>query len=365
MIDRVKSVIHLNNLWHNYQLLQNIHHLKEVMAVVKSDAYGHGAKEVAAFLEEKGCRYFAVTDLIEAIELREAGIESMILILGKTSPKHAHLLYQYRLTQTVDSYEYAEALNHQALPIDIHLVLDTGMSRFGLYCHREENLLKTIEEIHLILRLPYLNQCGIYTHFAIADGENDAFTKQQFDMFKRVVDQLEGEGIDLGKKHCSNSASILKFPEHAMNMVRAGIAMYGYPPIQSKLLFKPVMSVFAKVIAMRNLVPGDVVSYGLTYHVTKPMRVASIAIGYGDGYDRLFSNNDYFLYHKQKLEVVGRVCMGVTMVDASDCAVTIGEFVEVFGEEKPLAPMAEAIGTITYELLTNMAKKRVKFIYDK
>lgn len=364
MIDRVKAVIQLDHLRHNYQLLKQIHHNKEVMAVVKADAYGHGAVEVATELEKIGCSYFAVTDLIEGVELREAGIQSSILIFGKTSPKHAYLLNKYDLIQTVDSLDYAGKLNENNIDIKTHLIIDTGMSRFGIYCHKDEDLPSVILEAKKILDLKYLDHQGIYTHFAVADEDKDDVTSKQFDLFNSLCDHLETDGYNLGIKHCSNSASIIKFPNHQMDMVRAGIAMYGYPPVETKANFLPVMNVFAKVIAIRRLKPGDGVSYGLTYSVEKPMTIASIAIGYADGYSRLFSNQDYFVYDGEKLPVIGRVCMGVTMVDVSRCDIQVGAFVEVFGQNKPMAAMADAIGTITYELLTNMSKKRVQFIYQ-
>lgn len=365
MIDRVKAVVQLNHLWHNYQMLKQIHHDKRVMAVVKADAYGHGAVEVASYLEQKGCSYFAVTDLIEGMELRDRGIRSSILIFGKTSPKHANLINEYDLIQTVDSLEYAKKINDNHIDIKTHLIIDTGMSRFGIYCHREEDLSSTLREIKDILKLKHIHNQGIYTHFAVADDEKDNITHQQFYMFQSVCLRLENEGYNLGIKHCSNSASILKFPNFQMDMVRAGIAMYGYPPVETRLEFLPVMNVFAKVIAIRNLKPGDGIGYGLSYLVEKPMKVASIAIGYADGYDRLLSNQDFFLFHDHRLPVLGRVCMGVTMVDVSQCDIKVGMFVEVFGQNKPLELMANSIGTITYELLTNMSKKRVKFIYEK
>lgn len=365
MVDRVKAIIQLNHLWHNYQLLKSLHQDKEVMAVVKADAYGHGAVEVATYLEEMGCRYFAVTDLIEAIELRKGGLKSPVLILGKTSPKHCKELKNYNLIQTVDSLAYAERLNQEQIGINTHLIIDTGMSRFGIYCHRSEDLLKATEEGKAIFDLKYLNPQGVYTHFAVADEFNDEISKQQFSVFKRFCDTLESCGYNLGLKHCANSAAIIKFNDFQMDMVRAGIAMYGYPPVKTQEKFLPVMSIFAKIIAIRNLVVGDGVSYGLTYQVCRPMRVASVAIGYGDGYDRIFSNQDYFVVQNQKCPVVGRVCMGVTMIDIGQLDLMVGDFVEVFGHQKPLEPMAKKIGTITYELLTNMSKKRVHFIYNK
>ncbi|MFP4478908.1 MAG: alanine racemase [Candidatus Izemoplasmatales bacterium] len=365
MIDRVKALIHLDNLIHNFNLLKSVHQEKRVMAVVKADAYGHGAKEVAKHLEENGCDFFAVTDLLEAIELRDAGIESDILIFGKTSPENIKDLQNYNLIQTVDSYEYAKQLNDKKVQIKIHVIIDTGMSRFGIYCHKEKDLIQAAKEVVDILSLKHLKQEGIYTHFAVADEDRQDFTDQQMHMFDQLIKHLEDQGFTLGLKHCSNSAGTLKIPSGIYDMVRVGIAMYGYPPVKTNLDFLPVMDVYARVIALRDIDVGQGVSYGLTYTAEKPMRIASIAIGYADGYNRLFSNQDYFVHQTKKLNIVGRVCMGVTMVDASEVEIQVGDFVQVFGQNKSLDEMAEKINTITYELLTNMSKKRVVFEYIK
>lgn len=363
MIDRVKTVIHLDHLWHNYQLLKTVHFDKKLMAVVKADAYGHGAIKVATYLEKMGCEHFAVTDLIEGIELREAGIKAPILIFGKTSPKHASKINQYNLIQTVDDYVYAKALNDKRLDIKVHMIIDTGMSRFGVYLHDEKDMDLATSELCDIFNLDHIKQEGIYMHFAVADEDKDEMSIKQFDLFTKLCDNIKQRGYDLGIRHCTNSAGILKFPQYHLDMSRTGIAMYGYPPIETKLKFKPVMDVIARVIAIRTLKPGDVISYGSTFEVKEKMKVASIAIGYADGYNRLFSNKDYFIYQGHQLPIVGRVCMGVTMVDSTSCDLRIGDFVEVFGSQKPLKRMADMIGTITYELLTNMSKHRVHYDY--
>ena len=363
MFDRVNAVIHLDHLIHNFQKLKHIHQEKRVLAVVKADAYGHGAIACARHLEAHGCDYFAVTDMMEAIELREAGIKSPILIFGKTNPEHIDKLHDYHLTQTVDSYAYGQALNEKKRDIDIHIILDTGMSRFGVYCHQVDDHLKAIKDIKDILALKHLKMKGIYTHFALADEDQDVSTKKQYDMFTQVTSALEKYGYDLGIKHCSNSASTLKYPLHQMDMVRVGIAMYGYPPVADTHDFLPVMDVYAKVIAIRDINIGDGVSYGWTYKADKAITVASIAIGYADGYFRMFSGKDYFLYKGYKLPVLGRVCMGVTMVDVSGIEIHVGDAVTIFGQDKSLTVMADMVGTITYELLTNMRKARVVYTY--
>ena len=201
MSDRVEAIVHLNHLWHNYQILQKIHHEKQVMAVVKADAYGHGAKEVGQFLSQKGCQYFAVTELFEAIELRKAGIEDLILILGKTTIEHIPMIHEYHLVQTIDSLDYAKQINDLNIPIDFHMIIDTAMSRFGIYCHQEIDLDQTIDEVIQISQLPNLTMTGFYTHFACTDETDDQLTLKQFYLFQTLIKRLEGKGLNLGIKH--------------------------------------------------------------------------------------------------------------------------------------------------------------------
>lgn len=364
-IDRVKVNIHLDNLLHNYRLLQRLNSNKEVMAVVKADAYGHGSVKCARFLMENNCKYFAVTELKEAIELRKAGIDTDILIFGKTVKENLNLLFKYNLTQTVDSFKYAKSLDNENYPIKTQIILDTGMSRLGIYLHRLQDVDNVKKEIIKILNLKHLDNQGIYTHFPSADMEDDKFTINQLYLFNKVIGLVENEGFIFKFKHCSNSAGIIKYREDNLSMVRAGIALYGYPPLVSEENFKPVMEVLAKVISIREIKPGDSVSYGRVYQAKKQERIATVAIGYADGYSRHFGKGDYFCYKDYRFPVVGRVCMGATMIKIGDAELKVGDYVEVFGNKKSLDELASRVDTIPYELLTNMAKKRANFQYKK
>jgi alanine racemase len=362
VIDRVKSVVHLNNLLDNYNLLRKIYGGKEIYAVVKADAYGHGAIECSRFLEKNNCKHFAVTALKEAIELRNNGITSEILIFGYTDCLNVRLIDEYNLVQTVHSFDYANKLNSYGKKININLNIDTGMSRFGIYLHDELDILNVKEEIKKIAALDNICIKGIYTHFTSSESDRD-FTLFQKKLFDKLLISLEENKISYGKTHIANSSAIIGLHDLNYDLARSGIALYGYPPIKSKERFKPVLELYARVIQLKDLKAKDTVSYGRTFLVEKDMRIATVAIGYADGYSRHFSNNDYFVYKGYKLRVLGRVCMGLTMIEVTSVPIEEGDWVEVFGLNKPLEDMAERIGTITYELLTNLAKPRMNRVY--
>jgi len=365
VIDRLRAVINLDNLVHNFNLIKRLNQNQEIMAVVKADAYGHGAIECSKHLEANGCKFFAVTVLKEGIELRNAGITSPILIFGKTDPLNTTYLKEYDLIQTIDSYEYAERIDKQNISgIKIHLNIDTGMSRLGLYCHENGDVEKAVEEIKNIEHLQNLDLAGIYTHFASSDSNLD-FTVKQKRIFINIIEELKKVKIDYGIVHLANSSGVIKLGNNEKFIARSGIALYGYLPVNTEEKFLPVMELFAKVIAVNWIKENDSVSYGRTFVAKKKTMVATIAIGYADGYMRILSNNDYFYYQGHKLPVIGRVCMGLTMVDATGVDLAEGMEVEVFGHNKPLETMAENADTITYELLTNMAKPRIDRIYLK
>lgn len=364
IIDRLFAEIDLKALINNYMLLKELSHGKDIYAVVKADAYGHGSVPCSLALEEAGCNHFAVTVLKEAIELREAGVKGEILVFGKTDSRNIDLINRYGITQTVDSYDYALALNLQNTSINVQINIDTGMSRLGIMLHKEEDLENVFQEVYKISRLKNLKITGIYSHFTSADSDID-YTNKQKHLFDKLLEKLKKEEIDYGKAHLKNSGGIIEIDDVKYDISRAGIALYGYPPVPTKQDFLPVMSLYSKVIAIRNIDVGDGVSYGRTYIASEKMKVATIAIGYADGYMRILSNNDYFFYKGYKLQVLGRVCMGLTMVDVTGVDIHEGDFVEIFGKNKSLEDMAKRAHTITYELLTNMSKPRVDRVFIK
>lgn len=363
-VDRTKAIIHLDNLLHNYKQLQNVAGDSLVMAVVKADAYGHGAKECAKYLEENGCKYFAVACLREGIELREAGILGEILVFGRTDPDNAYQLSKYDLTQTIYAYDYAKILNDSQEDIKIHILIDTGMSRFGIYLHDALQINEVKQRIKDIANFRYLKMSGIYTHFAVGDTDDDEFTMKQFSLFKQLVGKLEKENVNLGLKHAANSAAALKFEDMRMDLVRCGISLYGYPPVPTEIIFKPVMELLSRISSIRTLLPGDTVSYGRKYETSQKEKIATVSIGYADGYNRLLSNNDYFVYGSQKLPVVGTVCMDAAMIRINDSDIKVGDYVEIFGNKKKLEEITTKLNTITYEILCGITK-RVKREYVK
>jgi len=363
-LDRTYALIHLDNILHNYQLVKSQVKTSEVLAVVKADAYGHGSVEVARHLESNGCKYFAVASLSEAIELREADILGEILIFGRTTPSNFKYLIKYDLIQTVYSLEYAKLINKEESKIRVHINIDSGMSRFGLYLHTKADMDQVFDEVKQISEMDNIVLEGVYTHFANSDEVESGFCEIQFSLFKLLLDKLDRTGIKPLLKHASNSAASLAFANTYLDMVRLGIAMYGYPPVNTDLNFKPVMEIFSRVTSIRKIKKEDTVSYGRTYKSDADQKIATIAIGYADGYNRLLSNKDYLVFKDKKLPVIGRVCMDAIMVSIDDFEINDGDYVEIFGLKKDMNSMCKTLNTIPYEILCNVSK-RVKRIYSQ
>lgn len=354
------SIDALLNNYHSFEALVGENTI--VMAIVKADAYGHGAKEVALALEKAGCRYFGVACLDEAMELRSFGIKSHILIFGRTDLSDIEMVSKNHLIQSIHSVEYAMQIDELGFDIDAHIKIDTGMSRYGIYTHEESNIESTLAKFRQIAKLDHINIEGIYTHFADAANEDDAFTKKQFELFHSIVSTLKKDHVCHGICHCANTAATIKFPQMHLSMVRIGIGLYGYPQVKTDLGLKPVMSVYGEVSDIHTLKTGDTISYGRTFLVSSPMKVATISIGYADGYLRGSSNQDYFYFHGKKLPQIGTICMDACMVDVTNVDIKIGDFVEIFGTHKSASIIARQRSTIDYEVLCAIGK-RVHRIY--
>ena len=361
---RTWAEVDLSALEHNYRALRGmLPRGCRFLGVVKANAYGHGAVPVAKKLEALGAEYLAVACLDEAIELRQAGISTPILILGPTFSEFAGELQRYDLTQAVQDGETARALSAAASdkPIKVHIKVDTGMSRLGFLCD-EEHQDAAVEEIAEICALPGLRAEGIFTHFANADGDEE-YSMRQFTRFMDTLDKLSGRGVDFEIRHCAASAAVLNYPCTHLDMVRPGIALYGHYPDPScegldgpGLL--PVMTLKTRVIAVRDLPAGTCVSYGCTHTLARPSRLAVLPMGYADGLERLLSNRGEMLIHGQRVPILGRVCMDMCMVDVTDLPeVRPGDEVVVFGPELPLEEKADTVGTIQYELLCGVAPR--------
>lgn len=367
---RTWTEISLENLEHNYRALRSgIAPDCRFMAVVKANAYGHGAVRVAQKLEELGVDMLAVAALDEALELRVCGIKLPILVLGVTPPEFADEVVTHDITQAVTDRETAQALSDAAVAAGvcakIHLKVDTGMSRLGVPGEETE---RAAGELAELCAFPNLEAEGIFTHFARAD-EDEAFTMLQFTRFLDVVENMEKNyGITFQIRHCAASAAMLNYPCTHMDMVRPGIVLYGHYPHPScegldgpGLL--PMMTLKSRVVSVKDLPAGSPVSYGGTCVLERDSRIAVLPIGYADGLSRALSNRMEVLLHGKRVPVLGRICMDLCMVDVTDIPeVKAGSVATVFGEALPLEEKAEAAGTIQYELLCAVSR-RVPRIY--
>ncbi len=367
---RTWAEIDTDALIHNFNIIKQTAKTP-ICAVVKANAYGHGVDIVAPILQKAGADFFAVSNIEEAVELRELGITKPILILGYTPCEFTKELSRYDISQCVYSLEYANELSKEALKynlqIKIHLKLDTGMSRIGFDC-RDDNLCginDTISAAHLdgfIIE-------GVFTHFAVADRnerQEDGFTAEQYNRFCKAVDILKSNGIDPEYKHCCNSAALCLDSDKHIDMCRAGIILYGLTPSSDLELpqdFKPVMSFKSVVSQVKNIRCGDTVSYGRTFKAQKDMTIATISAGYADGYYRLLSNKAQVLINGKHANIIGCVCMDQFCVDVTDIPdVKRGDEVLLFGRNLPVEELAKTIGTINYELVCGVSSrvKRIK-----
>ncbi len=323
----------------------------KLLAVVKADAYGHGIVPVAKNALAAGADFLAVARTDEGLVLRKAGVEAPILVLGASSDQEIGDGVQFGLTLTVSGPRMVQAVQRWAEQTGkagcVHLKIDTGMGRIGV---------RTEEEVKAVLEMlkicPDVKLTGAFTHFADADGDTEDYTSMQLSRFRELTALLPAGII----RHCANSAAIHRYPEAAVDMVRAGISMYGYPPVQTELPLRPVMAWETAVTHVKSVAPGDKISYGCTFTAPRAMKLATIACGYGDGYHRFASGKAEVLIHGQRCPVVGRICMDQMMADVSALEnVRPGDEVILIGERDGQTITAEDLaawcGTISYEVL--------------
>lgn len=367
--------VDLDALLHNFRLVQN-QVGGPVGAVVKADAYGHGDIAVAQTLEQAGAAAFAVSCLAEAHHLRRHGIAAPVLILGYTAPAFAARLAGSDITQAVFSPEYARALSQAAtdagVEVQCHLKVDTGMGRIGFsVCGGEDSFETAVAGLEACYALPGLRITGIFQHFAVADSANPddvAYTETQHGLFARTVERLQADGYATGTVHCANSAAQILRPAWRCDLTRAGIILYGLDPSDEVHLegLHPVMTLKSVVTQVKPLAPGQSVSYGRTFCAETPMQVATVSVGYADGYPRLLSSGQgVMMVHGQPAPVLGRVCMDQALIDVTHIPdVKMGDEVTVFGPGA--ADTAESIarktGTIPYEITCGIAR-RVPRVY--
>lgn len=358
---RTWAEIDTNALISNFKLLKN--KSEKIMAVVKADAYGHNVGIVAPLLDKAGVDCFAVSNIEEAVELRKLGTQKNVLILGYTPPEAFNLLCEYDISQTVYDYNTAVLLSETAKKhnkcIKIHIKLDTGMSRLGFNCQNSE--LFALEDILKTLRLENLCFEGVFTHFAVSDGETEnekEFTIKQYNNFVNAVDVLKDNGFEPTYIHCNNSAGVMNYGFKS-SVSRCGIALYGLDP-KSKTLVEgltPVMSFKSVVSFVKEIKKGDTVSYGRTFKADKNMKTATVSVGYADGYPRLASNKAYVVINGKKAKVLGRVCMDQLVVDVTDIETKVGDEVLLFGKNLPVELLAECAETINYEIVCGITKR--------
>ncbi|MBI9085846.1 MAG: alanine racemase [Desulfobacterales bacterium] len=352
------------------------------MAVVKADAYGHGAERVARQALSAGAQWLGVARIDEGIALRRAGLDAPILIFGYTPPARAIDLLANDLTATVFAGPVAEAYARTAVSegktLKVHLKVDTGMGRLGLVAGLEQISLtgkavtgNALREVETIAGLKGLALEGIFTHFAAADSTDKTYAHAQLERYMDFLDNLGRIGIEIPLRHTANSAAIIDFPQSHLDMVRAGIAMYGLPPSDetnlSQVTLKPAMALKARIIHLKQVPAAFPVSYGMTWHSTRPTTIATVPIGYADGFSRLLSNRGEMLVCGRRAPIAGRVCMDLTMLDVGHIPqASVEDEVVLIGHQGEDALTAEDLarhaGTINYEVVSAIAA-RVPRIY--
>ena len=377
--------IDLNAYAHNITELKRItRNGARLMAVVKANGYGHGAIEVARKALENGAQYLGVARINEAVQLRTAGLDAPILIFGYTPPDLAETLIRYDLTQTVYSIAAANTLSgiagRQGKKIKVHIKVDSGMGRLGLLLKEptagnpgDRPTTDPVQQALAISRLSGLTVEGTLTHFATADSTDKSYANRQLEKFLDFVDRLRREGLEPPIKHAANSGALIDLPESHLDMVRPGIATYGLYPSgevnKNKVDLKPVMTLKSRIIHLKKVPAGFNISYGITYQTNKSTTIATVPIGYADGFNRLLSNRGHMLVHGQRVPIVGRVCMDLTMLDVGNVPdVAIEDDVVVFGQHQNESvtadEMASTLNTINYEIVSTITA-RVPRIYVK
>ncbi len=378
--------IDLRALAHNVTQLRGVSPGARMMAVVKADGYGHGAVPVARTALETGATHLAVARISEADQLRDAGIHAPILLFGHCPAKAVDHLIGNEITATVNTGDAARAMSNEALRsgkrLKVHIKVDTGMGRLGLVAatagldanHRSGRVIGEVaRQILDVAKLPGLHVEGIFTHFANADSRDKSHAQRQLSIFMDLLAELKGQSFEVPIRHCANSAATIEMPETHLDMVRPGIALYGLWPSEEvdrrRIDLKPVMTFRSKVVQAKQAPAGFVVSYGSTYRTACPTRIATIALGYADGLNRLLSSKGFLLIGGQRCPIIGRVCMDLVMADVTHLPrVAVGDECVAIGrqegEQITAEEVAKQVGTINYEIVTSITA-RVHRVYRK
>ena len=361
--------IDLSALEHNYKFIRSkINSETKIAAVVKANAYGHGAAKVAKKLSQLGVEYFCVGSPDEGIELREVGIKKPILVLAEVLDSQYQDIIKGDLIQTAASINTLKALNQAGIKankiIKVHLKFDTGMGRIGFF---PEDLLEIYQ---LAEKLKNIKVEGVFSHFARADEKDKEFSFQQLKRFKSALNKIKAAGFKLPQLHIANSAAVIDLTKTSLDLVRPGIMLYGLLPsnqLKNEAYLKPLLSFKTRIVQLRTLPAGSAVSYGSTYTTEKDEMIAVLPIGYKDGYPRLLSNQGEVLINGKRAPIRGRVCMGQTIVSVEQIEnVEVGDEVVLIGkqskEEISATEIADLVGTINYEIICNLSE-RLKRIY--
>lgn len=371
---RVYAEINLDAILHNMKQMRGL--LKEdtkIMGVIKTDGYGHGAVPIGRELEKLEYTWGYATATVEEAEiLRRNGLKKPILILGATFPEQYEAMADLGLRANVYSIGQAERMEEAAAKMNkkimVHAKIDTGLSRLGFQVTEE-----AADEIARISKMPHIIMEGIFTHFAKSDAADKTMANQQLEVFAKMKQMLEKRQVEIPMIHCSNSAAIIDMPEANMSVVRAGISLYGMWPSdevkKENIDLAPVMSLKSCIVFLKELEKGRVISYGATYETSKKQRIATIPVGYGDGYPRSLSNKGYVLIHGKKAPICGRICMDQFMVDVTDIPeAKEGDMVTLVGKDHGAEITMEEIGDLSgrfnYEFACDLGK-RIPRVYVK
>jgi len=360
-----RANIDLSAISHNIsEIRKRIGKRRDLMAVVKADGYGHGAVEVSRAALRSGATCLGVALPEEGRQLRDNGVEVPILVMGLIQPEEACKVIDSELEQAISTAKLAEALDQEAgktsTRVKVHLKIDTGMGRIGVLPKDALALIRKVSGFQ------NLDLEGVFSHFPSADESNKTFTRRQIETFNALVKEIEGAGFKIAKRHMANSAAVLDLPESYFDLVRPGIMIYGLYPskeVGRSIKLKPAMSLRTHVTYVKSVPAGTPISYGRTFCVERNAVVATLPVGYADGYNRLLSNQGSVFIRGRSVPLIGRVCMDMCMIDVSEIgAVRIGDEVVLFGENPPVDEIADKIGTINYEVVCAVGK-RVPRVY--
>ncbi len=370
MEGRVWAEIALDRLIMNYRLVKRQAHRSKIMAAIKADAYGHGAVEIAEMLSAEGVDFYGVASVEEGIELRQAGITTDILVLSPILYNQIDEIIEHNLMPTISELAFYRELNQRARTlgtvITAHVEIDTGMTRTGIPYREAPGAIITLTAS------PHVKIAGLFTHFPLADADGN-FTGRQIKYFNQLLSGLRKNGSRIKYVHMANSSGMFNFPSALFNLVRPGIALYGLrssPNVYYGDDFKPVMTLKSKIVSIREVPPNTPISYGHTFRTARRSRIATVSVGYGDGYPRMLSNIGEVLCHGRRAKIVGTVCMDLLMIDVTDIPDTvIGDVVTLIGrdgrEEITAEECATKCKTIVYEITSGIGPRVARVFKNK